>query len=88
MNRLLIIADDFTGALDTGVQFVKAGLRVKVCLWTEFDASLVDENCSIYLLTVSPAIKRAIRPTGDFVRFVNALLTCDLIIFTKKQTRP
>lgn len=48
MNRLLIIADDFTGALDTGVQFVKAGLRVKVCLWTHFDASIVDDDCSIY----------------------------------------
>jgi|LFRM01.2.fsa_nt_gb uncharacterized protein YgbK (DUF1537 family) len=48
MNRLLIIADDFTGALDTGVQFVKAGLCVKVCLWTQFDASILDDGCSVY----------------------------------------
>lgn len=30
MVRLLIIADDFTGALDTGVQFSDAGIRTKV----------------------------------------------------------
>ena len=28
--KLLIIADDFTGALDTGVQFAAAGVQVKV----------------------------------------------------------
>jgi uncharacterized protein YgbK (DUF1537 family) len=30
MNRLLVIADDFTGALDTGVQFSKKGVPVLV----------------------------------------------------------
>ena len=28
--RLLVIADDLTGALDTGVQFARAGVRTKV----------------------------------------------------------
>ncbi|WRS26352.1 four-carbon acid sugar kinase family protein [Oscillospiraceae bacterium MB08-C2-2] len=30
MIKLLIIADDFTGALDTGIQFVKHGVKTKV----------------------------------------------------------
>lgn len=30
MISLLMIADDFTGALDSGVQFAKAGLKVRV----------------------------------------------------------
>lgn len=30
MNKLLIIADDFTGALDTGVQFIHSGARILV----------------------------------------------------------
>ena len=30
MVKLLIIADDFTGALDTGVQFTKVGIKTKV----------------------------------------------------------
>lgn len=29
MDKLLIIADDFTGALDTGIQFTKMGVRSK-----------------------------------------------------------
>lgn len=36
MTRLMIIADDLTGALDTGVQFAAAGACVKVITnWTE-----------------------------------------------------
>lgn len=37
MLSLLIIADDFTGALDTGVQFASNGLRVKVTTDIAFD---------------------------------------------------
>ncbi len=33
--RLLIIADDFTGALDTGAQFAKAGVDACVCIDAE-----------------------------------------------------
>lgn len=37
MTKLLIISDDFTGALDTGVKFSSAGARTKVCTDTETD---------------------------------------------------
>ena len=30
MVKLLIIADDFTGALDTGIQFVNKGIATQV----------------------------------------------------------
>lgn len=36
MLSLLIIADDFTGALDTGVFFAESGVRVKVVTDTEY----------------------------------------------------
>ena len=29
-KRLAVIADDFTGALDTGIQFAKKGIRIEV----------------------------------------------------------
>lgn len=35
--RLLLIADDFTGALDTGVQFVKNGALTEVFLNCDID---------------------------------------------------
>ena len=37
MITLLIIADDFTGALDTGVQFAAAGAGVRVVTDIRYD---------------------------------------------------
>ncbi|MBQ7562594.1 MAG: four-carbon acid sugar kinase family protein [Lachnospiraceae bacterium] len=48
MTKLLIIADDLTGALDTGVMFVKAGADVRVSVLTDpGDPSIREEkgNC-------------------------------------------
>jgi uncharacterized protein YgbK (DUF1537 family) len=42
--RLVVLADDFTGALDTGVQFTKAGLWTEVLLWTEFEEKACRET--------------------------------------------
>ena len=44
MLSLLIIADDFTGALDTGVQFPSTGLRVKVTTDIEFDFRIMQST--------------------------------------------
>lgn len=35
MERWAVVADDLTGAGDTGVQFVREGLKAKVCLTLE-----------------------------------------------------
>ncbi|MDO5033680.1 MAG: four-carbon acid sugar kinase family protein [Eubacteriales bacterium] len=48
MIKLLIIADDFTGALDTGVQFSSAGLEVKVVTSREYD--LADYKVDVLVL--------------------------------------
>lgn len=37
MKRLLVIADDFTGALDTGIQFAANGAGTEILTDTEFD---------------------------------------------------
>ena len=37
MVRLLIIADDFTGALDTGVQFATRGATTRVVTNADYD---------------------------------------------------
>jgi len=42
MPKLLIIADDFTGALDTGVQFSSRGANTKVITDLEYDFSRAD----------------------------------------------
>ena len=32
MLKLLIITDDFTGALDTGIQFTKQGVKIQIAV--------------------------------------------------------
>ena len=51
MIKLLIAADDFTGALDTGVQFSKQGIRTLVVPSAETDMENVDG--SIVVLSVN-----------------------------------
>ena len=41
MDKLLIIADDFTGALDTGIQFTKMGVRARTVTDYAYDFSSV-----------------------------------------------
>ena len=43
MLKLLIIADDFTGALDTGVQFSSRGAKTKVITDPQYNLSLANE---------------------------------------------
>ena len=43
MLKLLIVADDFTGALDTGVQFASLGASAKVVTSTKCDSTQLDE---------------------------------------------
>lgn len=50
MIKVLIIADDFTGALDTGVKFAQKGAKTKVM--TKWDASFVDDPSEVLVLCV------------------------------------
>lgn len=45
---LLIIADDFTGALDTGVQFAARGIKTRVVVGT--DAALTHQNADVLVV--------------------------------------
>ena len=50
MIKILIIADDFTGALDTGVKFATKGAKTKVM--TKWDDSFVDDPAEVLVLCV------------------------------------
>lgn len=49
MNKFLIIADDFTGASDTGAQFRKRGIDINIV----FDTNFIDSKQSIVIDTES-----------------------------------
>lgn len=50
MVRLLMIADDFTGALDSGVQFAARGARTRVVTDPSYDFSLAGEDVQVLVL--------------------------------------
>lgn len=50
MDRLLMVADDFTGALDTGVQFAVFGART--CVMADPDADLAGVDGDVQVLVV------------------------------------
>ena len=50
MVKILIIADDFTGALDTGVKFAEAGAKTKVM--TKWDDNFPDDPSDVLVLCV------------------------------------
>lgn len=50
MVKLLIIADDFTGALDTGVQFAAGGAETRVVTNTEYDFGGAEETVQVLVL--------------------------------------
>ena len=51
MVKLLIIADDFTGALDTGVQFAAGGAETRVVTNTDYDFDSVMRMCRFWFWT-------------------------------------
>ena len=74
MLKLLIVADDFTGALDTGVQFASLGASAKVVTSTQCDSSQLDGLDVLIFDAESrhtdPAI--AYKTVYDFVKSVAA----------------
>lgn len=50
MLKLAVIADDFTGALDTGIKFAKSGARTQVMLRWDFSFSEIDDECTVLVV--------------------------------------
>lgn len=50
MTRLLIIADDFTGALDTGVQFACEGIKTRVLLYDEKEDLIKNDDTQVLVI--------------------------------------
>ena len=65
MDKLLIIADDFTGALDTGIQFTKMGIRAKIITDYQYDFQDLKEE---YRLLVVNTDSRPLPPREAYQR--------------------
>lgn len=75
MVQLMIIADDFTGALDTGVHFAEKGIRTRVIVSLEDDRSWTDTlNSDQALVLVIDAETRHVSKEQAFQK-VYAIVT-------------
>lgn len=50
MLQLLVLADDFTGAIDTGVQFVQEGIRTQVVESRHINLETIDEQIQVLVI--------------------------------------
>lgn len=51
MVKLLIIADDFTGALDTGVQFAKKGIETQVLVQDDIEETVISGETQVLVVS-------------------------------------
>lgn len=65
MVKLMIISDDFTGALDSGVQFAAYGTHTKVITDPAYDASQAGENAEVVVVN---AESRHLSPAEAYKR--------------------
>lgn len=61
MAKLLIIADDFTGALDTGVQFASKGIKTKVVIYDRNKKLIEKEDNDINVLVVDTETRHLVK---------------------------
>ena len=81
MIRLIIIADDFTGGLDTGVQFSQKGIRTRVVTDWKTDYLQAAGECQVLVIVsetrhlssseaariVSAIVRKAVAPDIPFI---------------------
>jgi len=84
MIRLLILADDFTGALDTGVQFAAAGAATKVMTGSDCSYSSISQSVEVLVHNLET---RRLSPEAahDLVhKCVSKAVKCGILYLYKK----
>lgn len=89
MLTLLIISDDFTGALDTGVQFAARGAITSVITHPDFDFSSIDKELQVLVIDAETRhLKPGIRVFRGSSNSRKSVKERGLLYLQKKQIRP
>lgn len=80
--EMLVLADDFTGALDTGMQFAKYGARTKVI--TDPDTAFSDPEIQILVIDTETRHKSPEESAGIISSIVKKASSCGVRVFYKK----
>lgn len=85
MVKLAVIADDFTGALDTGIKFTKTGARTQVMLHSDFSFSKITADCTVLVVDTET---RHLPPEEAYRVVYELVKKCDLygVEFIYKKT--
>ncbi len=84
MIKLLVIADDFTGALDTGVQFSKRGIPTMVSTDTTFNFNEMNEEVDVLVIDTESRYLSFEEAYSLIHRIIVALKMRMCLSFTKK----
>ena len=83
--KVIVLADDFTGALDTGVQFTQAGLSTEVLLWTDFNPKKVLSDQRVTAQPMKPPFQVTVVDTES--RHIDQKLAYERLFALTSQAR-
>ncbi len=84
MVQLLIIADDLTGAADTGVQFSKRGIPTLVAVDHDIDMTSVDHTITVLAVDAETRHRTAVEAADRVEKVVRQAAACGVTHFYKK----
>ncbi len=84
MIKLLIIADDFTGALDTAVQFAACGAKTRVVTDSGYNLKKMDESVEVLVLNAETRHLHAEKAYKVVYDIVRQAAMCDIPYIYKK----
>ncbi|MBQ9708984.1 MAG: four-carbon acid sugar kinase family protein [Firmicutes bacterium] len=73
MIKLAVIADDFTGALDTGIKFGQSGARTRMFIGTGIDFDKLSEDCEVIIVDTET---RHLSPQRSYEIIYNLVRHC------------
>lgn len=71
--KLAVIADDFTGALDTGIKFSEGGVRTKVMLSPQFSFSEIEDDVKVLVVDTET---RHLKPENAYATVYSLVKRC------------
>lgn len=84
MRKLLIIADDFTGALDTGIQFAKKGIETQVFTGRQLEGASISQTAQVLVVDSETRPMKKEEAYGTVARIVRQAVDMGVEVIYKK----
>jgi uncharacterized protein YgbK (DUF1537 family) len=84
MIKLLILADDLTGSLDTGVQFANCGIETKIITDSNYDFKKVPDNVEVLVIDTETRPLDSNEAYDIIFKLIKRALNCGIKTIYKK----